>query len=171
LLRLTRESAAPRAVEIRTEHLMPSRDVRRILIVEDEQSLAYLLAQTFLAEPADYEVVTAGTAEEALELVSERPFGVVLADMVLPKMNGLELLERVRLMQPETRVIIMSAYGTDEVRDRATALGAFGYMDKPFPLPKLKGMVMRAFGPVDPDAPPAPSSPGSTREEERARND
>ncbi len=150
---------------------MASRHVRRILIVEDEKSLAYLLAQSFLAEPADYEVVTAGTAEEALELVSDRPFGVVLADMVLPRMSGLELLERVRLMQPETRVIIMSAYGTDEVRQRAAGLGAFDYVDKPFPLPELKGIVMRAFGTASPDAPPTPSSPGSTREEERAHND
>jgi DNA-binding NtrC family response regulator len=138
---------------------MASRHVRRILIVEDEKSLAYLLAQSFLAEPADYEVVTAGTAEEALELVADRPFGVVLADMVLPKMSGLELLERVRLMQPETRVIIMSAYGTDEVRERAAALGAFDYVDKPFPLPELKGIVMRAFG-TTADAPPAPQLHG-----------
>jgi len=139
---------------------MASRHVRRILIVEDEKSLAYLLAQCFLAEPADYEVVTAGTAEEALELVSDRPFGVVLADMVLPKMSGLELLERVRLMQPETRVIIMSAYGTDEVRERAATLGAFDYVDKPFPLPELKGIVMRAFGVGSPDAPAPPQLPG-----------
>jgi two-component system response regulator HydG len=134
---------------------MPVQQVRRILIVDDEKTLVHLLAQNFLTAPEDYEVVTVGSAEEAIELLYERPFGVVIADMVLPKMSGLELLERVRLMQPEAHVIVMSAYGTDEVRERASELGAFEYLEKPFPFAELKRVVVRAFG----EAPEARTQP------------
>jgi two-component system response regulator AtoC len=125
---------------------MTSRQVRRILIVEDEKTLLYLLAQNFLDEPEDYEVVTVGSAEKAIELLAEREFGVIIADIVLPEMSGLELLERVRTMQPHARVILITGYGTLEVRERAQALGAFAYMDKPFPLPAITRAVLKAFG-------------------------
>jgi len=124
---------------------MPSEQVRRILIVEDEKTLSYLLAQNFLEEAEDYEVVTVGSAEKAIEALAERAFGVIIADIVLPEMSGLELLERVRAMQPGARVILMTGYGTAEVRERARDLGAFDYLDKPFPFPAITRAVLEAF--------------------------
>jgi len=135
---------------------MASLQVRRILIVEDEKTLSYFLAQSFLKEPEDYEVVTTGSAEEALEALAERPFGVIITDVVLPKISGLDLLQRVRADWPEARVIIITAYGADTIRERAHALGAFEYIDKPFPFPELKRAVLRAFEAGGPEAPAPP---------------
>jgi DNA-binding NtrC family response regulator len=119
--------------------------IRRILIVEDEKTLSYFLAQSLLKEPEDYEVVTVGSAEEALEAMQARAFGVIIADVVLPQMSGLDLLERVREVEPEACVILITAYGTSEIRARAQALGAFEYVEKPFAFQQMKEAVMRAF--------------------------
>jgi len=135
---------------------MSSQQVRRILIVEDEKTLSHFLAQCFLKEPEDYEVVTAASAEEAIEQLAGRPFGAIITDIVLPGMSGLDLLERVRAAQPGARVIITSAYGTDELRERAGALGAFEYIDKPFAFSGIKRVVLRAFEAASPEAPPTP---------------
>ena len=127
-------------------------EIRRLLIVEDEKTLSYFLAQSFLTEPDDYEVVAVGSAEEALEALAERErsggagrFGVIIADVVLPQLSGLDLLERVRAAGPETRVIVITAYGGEQVYNRARALGAFDYVDKPFEFERLKEAVLRAF--------------------------
>jgi DNA-binding NtrC family response regulator len=132
---------------------MPPEQVRRILIVEDEKTLSYLLAQNFLDKPEDYEVITVGSAEKAVELLAERAFGVIIADIVLPEMSGLDLLEHVRTTQPGARVILMTGYGTAEVRRRARDLGAFKYMDKPFPLPAITQAVIEAFSAAGAGAP------------------
>lgn len=79
---------------------MPPPQVGRILIVEDERTLSHFLAQSFLREPDDYEVVTVASAEEALEALATRAFGVVITDIVLPHMSGLDLIEAPALVPP-----------------------------------------------------------------------
>ena len=124
---------------------MPSEQVRRILIVEDERILLRLLARSFLREPQDYEVVTVSSGEEAMEALAERHFGVVIADLVLPGMTGLDLLERARMMRPEISVIVMTGFGDEEVRQRALARGAIDYIEKPFPFERIHQAVIDAF--------------------------
>ncbi len=139
---------------------MPSPQVRRILIVEDEGTLSHFLAQSFLKEADDYEVVTVASGEEALEALATREFGVLITDILLPQMSGLDLIERVRAVQPRARIIAITAYGDDELRRRARALGAFDFIDKPFPFHTIRDAVLRAFDAVlraadaaDPGAP------------------
>jgi DNA-binding NtrC family response regulator len=140
-------------------------EIRRLLIVEDEKTLSHFLALSFLREPDDYEVVAVGSAEEALEALAEREraaeagrFGVIIADVVLPQLSGLELLSRVRAADPEARVIVITAYGGERLYERARTLGAFDYMDKPFEFERLKEVVLRAF-----------DAPGLERREQPAR--
>jgi DNA-binding NtrC family response regulator len=125
-------------------------DTRRLLIVEDEKTLSYFLAQSFLREPDDYEVVAVGSAEEAIEALAERGdgtgrFEVIITDVVLPQRSGLDLLERVRAADSEARVIVITAYGGRQLHERAQALGAFDYVEKPFEFKRLKEVVLRAF--------------------------
>jgi len=124
---------------------MSPEQIRRILIVEDERSLLHLLARSFLRTPEDYEVVTVGSGEEAIEEMTERPFGVIITDLVLPGMTGLDLLERSRMMHPEVSVIVITGFGDDEVRDRTLALGALDYIEKPFPFERIRQAVLRGF--------------------------
>lgn len=120
-------------------------EVKRILIVEDEATLSYFLAYSLMSEAEDYEVVTARDAETAVSKMEERPFDLVISDIVLPQMDGLTLLRHTRKQWPETKAILMTAYGSPEVRSRAEAMGASAYIEKPFVYSKMRDVVLESL--------------------------
>jgi len=81
---------------------------------------------------AGYEVDEAGSAEEALDLLRRNPYDVVVTDLRMPGMDGIELLERVKAQRPDAEVIVITAYGTVQTAVRAMKLGAYEYLTKPF---------------------------------------
>jgi DNA-binding NtrC family response regulator len=91
-----------------------------------------------------YEVATAGSAEEALELVNEASFEIGLFDMKMPGMSGLELLKKVRAADPELQVMMITAFGTVESAVEAMRNGAFSYLCKPINLEELLEVVRKA---------------------------
>ncbi len=115
---------------------------KRLLIVDDEETLTFSLYQSFIISKNDYEVVTAASAEEALMKMQDNPFHLILSDISMPGMSGLQLLENVGKLYPETVVIIMTAYGSDEKKEEAFALGAVHYIEKPFEIKEVKRLVM-----------------------------
>ncbi|MFC1573353.1 response regulator [Candidatus Eisenbacteria bacterium] len=107
----------------------------RVLIVDDEALLVRTLSQAF--RDAGYDVVTAGSAEDAKEILdSTEAFDLLLLDNRLPGKSGLELLGEVGKM-PETRIVLMTAYDTDETYKESIRLGADLYLSKPFDLKAL----------------------------------
>jgi len=115
-----------------------------ILVIEDETVLARNL-QTFLGRHG-YEVRTAESAEDGLaQLDAFRP-GVVLLDYNLPGMNGLEALKRIRIADPQIRVVMMTGYGNTEVAVTAMKGGAVDYLPKPLALSELKLLLERIVG-------------------------
>jgi len=128
-----------------TEKGNSQQEVRRILIVEDEATLAFFLAHSLMSEAEDYEVLTAQDGETAVAKMEERPFDVVISDIVLPRMDGLSVLGQTRKQWPQTRVILMTAYGSAEIKDRAHEIGAFAYIEKPFVYGKMRDLVLRAL--------------------------
>lgn len=118
---------------------------KRILIVEDQATLAFFLAQSLMSEAEDYEVLTARDAETAMAKMEEKPFDVVISDIVLPEMDGVSLLVQTRKQWPGTRVILMTAYGSAEIKKRARRMGAFAYIEKPFIYAKMRDLVFRAL--------------------------
>ena len=119
--------------------------VKRILIVEDEATLSYFLAYSLMSEAEDYEVVTARDGETGVSKMEEKPFDLVISDIVLPQMDGLSLLQETRTQWPKTRMILMTAYGSPEVKSRAEEMGAFAYIEKPFIYAKMRDLVMKAL--------------------------
>ncbi len=119
--------------------------VKRILIVEDEATLSYFLAYSLMSEAHDYEVVTARDGETAISKMEERPFDLVISDIVLPQMDGLSLLRETRQQWPQTKIILMTAYGSSEVKSRSQELGAFAYIEKPFIYSKMRDLVLQAL--------------------------
>ncbi len=113
-----------------------------ILIVDDERTLARSI-KAFLAE-FGYEAEVAGDAEKALELLESMRPDVVFADVRLPGMSGIELLQRIRAFDPAIPVVIMTAYGTIAGAVEAVKLGAFDYLKKPIDLEELKLLAERA---------------------------
>jgi DNA-binding NtrC family response regulator len=113
-----------------------------MLIVDDEETLTFSLYQSFILEKRDYEVVTAATGEEASEKIAEAPFDLVITDISMPGMSGLELLSKIKQKYPLTEVIIMTAYGSDDKKEESLARGARHYVEKPFEIKQMKQLVM-----------------------------
>ncbi len=118
-------------------------DVKRLLIVDDEETITFSLYRAFIKAPVDCEVITAESGEEAWERIQEKPFDVVITDLAMPGMDGFELLKRLKQEFPATRVIIITAYGSDEKEQRAYAIGADKYLEKPFDINELKNLVFQ----------------------------
>ena len=104
----------------------------RVLVVDDEALIRWSLVETLTS--GGHTVVEAGDAAGALRTVTESaaPFDVVLLDFRLPDSSDLALLSRLKRLSPATRIILMTAFGTPEMRRAATELGASCVLDKPF---------------------------------------
>ena len=112
-----------------------------ILVVDDEKAIQEILAFTLTAE--GYEVATVGSGEEALTRVEQQDFDVILTDIVMPGVDGLEVLERSRLLNPRASVIVMTAYAALETAISALRGGACDFLEKPFEIDDLKQRVRR----------------------------
>ncbi|RMD85863.1 MAG: sigma-54-dependent Fis family transcriptional regulator [Calditrichaeota bacterium] len=113
----------------------------KILIVEDEE-IQRVSLQDDLVE-AGYETMAVGNPKVALELIRKDSFDVVLTDLKMPGMDGVTLLEHIKKIQPDTTVIMMTAYGTVESAVRAMKLGAYDYLTKPFSTDELLLVLKR----------------------------
>jgi len=108
----------------------------RVLVVDDEPDALELL-QAFL-EAKGYEVLTASDGEEALQKVKEERPHLILLDVRMPKMTGLEVLKRVREIDREVGVIMVTAVNEEETGRQALQMGAFDYIIKPLDLKYLE---------------------------------
>ena len=115
-----------------------------ILIVDDEKNYLVVLS-TFLSGEG-YETLTASTAQQALEIAETADLDLVLTDMKMPTMDGIELLKRIKEKTPDLPVVMMTAYGTVEKAVGAMQLGAFNFIQKPFQNETLKQIVNKAVG-------------------------
>jgi two-component system, NtrC family, response regulator AtoC len=114
----------------------------RFLVVDDEESIRRLCMT--VAEGMGFACMQAGTGEEALVLLEEHPAHIILTDLVMPRMSGLEFLERVRSMLPRAEVAVMTGHGSVETAVQAMKLGAYDYIAKPFtPLEELRLFLRR----------------------------
>jgi DNA-binding NtrC family response regulator len=107
----------------------------RILIVDDDQGTLASLSRAFALE--GYTALTASSAARALERISEEPVDAVLTDVVMPEMDGLAFLERLRERAPHLPVILMSGQASVETAVKATRLGALDFVEKPVGLDRL----------------------------------
>jgi len=119
---------------------------RRLLIVDDEETLTFSLYQSFILSDKDYEVSTAGSGEEALDKMKEEAYDLIITDIFMPGISGIELLKRVKSEYPGTEVIVMTAYGSDAKKDEVEELGALHYVEKPFEMKNLRQLVFEVLG-------------------------
>lgn len=115
----------------------------KVLVVDDEPLIRW--AVTEMLGDLEYQVVQAGDARSAIAAIAESaPFEIVLLDVRLPDSDDLVLFDRVRLLAPDARIILMTAHGTRELTERAMNRGAFTVVSKPFELTELAALVTRA---------------------------
>jgi len=115
----------------------------RILIVDDEEIARKNLAHVLTKE--EYDVVTAGDGEAALKELDVSEFDVVLTDLRMGKIDGMDLLDRVRMRYPETRVVMVTGFATVPSAIEAMQKGAFHYIAKPFKLDEVREVIKRAL--------------------------
>ena len=116
--------------ELSTTFVALKTALRRILVVDDEESLRHML-QLFLSREG-FEVVSAGSATQALAELEARPYDCVICDVRMPGTSGLDLLDELRRRGPLPTIIMMSAYGSNDLALQAMKRGAYDYVGKPF---------------------------------------
>ncbi len=114
-----------------------------ILIVDDEKN--YLVVLEALLDPEGYEIVTADNSQDAIRLIRESDLDLVVTDMKMPGMSGMELLEESKKIKPELPVIMMTAFGTIEMAVQAMKKRAYDYITKPFQNEELKLTIKKAL--------------------------
>lgn len=115
----------------------------RILIVDDEEGMRRLLAR--LLQKEGYEVLTAASGPEALRLLRGDAFDLVVTDIQMPEMNGLQLLDEIHAYDPSLPVIVITAYGTVENAVQALRAGAYDYITKPFENDEIRLTIAKAL--------------------------
>ena len=113
----------------------------RVLVVDDEELMRWFLRERLTQ--AGYHVTLAESGAAALHHLRDGSHGVgaIILDYRLPDLNGVEVLRRAKELLPECPVILMSAYGTTDIKDEAEELGASGVLEKPFEMDDLLAML------------------------------
>jgi diguanylate cyclase (GGDEF)-like protein len=114
----------------------------RILVVDDEEMLRDMLFD--MLSNTGYKVKTAKDGQEAISQIEKEPFEIVITDLKMPGMSGIELLHHVHKINPDICIVITTAYGTVESAVSAMKLGAYDYICKPFELAEMKVVIERA---------------------------
>jgi len=110
-----------------------------ILIVDDEESVRYSFKR-FLSDQS-YRISTASTGEEAIQKFRANKHDLVILDLRLPDMSGLEVFKQLKTIDPRIIALIMTAHGTTETAIEATKMGAYDYVLKPFDIPVMKALI------------------------------
>ena len=109
---------------------MADADSTQILVVDDEESLLAVLSQVL--ERDGFNITTANSGEEAWEIFQQTPFPLVITDIVMQGMTGIELLEKIKQMRSDAQVVIMTSYASLDTAVTAMRAGAYDYLFKPF---------------------------------------
>lgn len=115
----------------------------RALVIDDDDSTLELMK--FQLESEGFQVKTADRGEKGLNFVEENDFDIILTDLNLPDINGIEMVRRCKQISPDTEIIMITGYGSTEKAVEATKAGAFYYVEKPVELDELMVLIEKAL--------------------------
>jgi DNA-binding NtrC family response regulator len=115
----------------------------KILLIEDEAVVRESVRDWLVDD--GYDVECAETGEEALERIEKEDFGVLVLDLRLPGVDGLQVFEQAKKLKPKTKGIMITAYPSIETRDKARRLGLIDYLPKPFKVEELEETIKEAL--------------------------
>jgi len=116
----------------------------RLLVVDDEPNMLRLL-KTILMDKTGYEVVTTNNPLEVNKLLQEAPFDLVITDLKMPLVDGIDLVDIIKKINPGLPIIIITAYGTIETAEEAIQKGAYDFITKPFRKETILITIKRAL--------------------------
>jgi DNA-binding response OmpR family regulator len=120
--------------------------LKKVLIVDDEETLTWSMARSLSKDKDNYEVLIANNGREALNFLEKNKIDLVISDIRMPDINGLDLLVRIKKEYPQTKVIIMTAYGSADVQREANQRGSLYYVEKPFEISDLRKIIIDLIG-------------------------
>ncbi len=126
-----------------TAPVSDARTTATILVVDDEPELCQALSR--LLTRHGYQALTAGNGEEALEVLRKEQVPLVLSDLMMPRMNGVELLKAAKIVSPATEMVIVTGHGTIETAVEAMKMGAYDFIEKPFTASTTLKVVRKAL--------------------------
>ena len=112
---------------------------KRILVIEDDQEMRSLLKDFF--EEEGFEIHSVSNGSEAFRILVRELFDLVITDIRMPGLTGLDILPGIKKLQPEAPIIVITAFGSEEVHRRAIERGATAYLEKPLHFHELKTMI------------------------------
>jgi len=122
------------------------KDLKKVLIVDDEETLTWSMAKSLSKDKDKYEVIIANNGKEALTLLKSNKIDLVISDIRMPDINGLDLLVKIKKEYPDTKVIIMTAYGSSDVQKEANRRGSLYYVEKPFEISDIRKIIIDLIG-------------------------
>jgi len=114
--------------------------------VDDEETLTWSMAKSLSKDKDKYEVIIANNGKEALTLLKSNKIDLVISDIRMPDINGLDLLVKIKKEYPDTKVIIMTAYGSSDVQKEANRRGSLYYVEKPFEISDIRKIIIDLIG-------------------------
>ena len=151
------------------EHVGEKGEPVRILVIDDEQVIRDLLHD--MLSSRDYLVTTAEDAKSGLTAARSTQYQVIFTDIRMPGMNGLDVCRQLRQECPDSRVIMMTGYGLEEMIQEALRLGAFASVKKPFDIQDIYDLVDRAIGSARQEEAGQDEAPRRPEDEDNARHD
>ncbi len=121
------------------------RHMSKILIIEDEAAIRRVLVKIISEESTDYEVDEAEDGLVGLEMVKKKDYDLIMSDIKMPKMDGVEVLSKIKVLKPEVPVVMISGHGDLDTAVNTMRLGAFDYISKPPDLNRLLNTVRNAL--------------------------
>jgi len=118
---------------------------KMILIVDDEERVLFVLQNALTKLENNFEVATAGTGEDALRKARDTSFDLVVTDMIMPDMDGIEFTEEIRGLPSEPAVVWMTAYGCRSFEGEAERLGVYRCVEKPLEIQQFRDVVRQAI--------------------------
>lgn len=118
---------------------------RRILLADDDPRVLLILRATIERMREGYQIVTTGDGAEALEEIEDEPFDLVITDVRMPGLSGIELVEAIRALNINTAVIWITAYGCHRLQDKCDRLNVYCCLDKPLRISEIRQAVLKAL--------------------------
>jgi CheY-like chemotaxis protein len=123
-----------------------AKNLKKVLIVDDEETLTWSMAKSLSKDKDKYEVIIANNGREALAQLEKNKIDLVITDIRMPDINGLDLMVKIKKEYPQTKVIIMTAYGSSDVQKEANQRGSLYYVEKPFEISDIRKIIIDLIG-------------------------
>ena len=118
-------------------------DNKRILVIEDDEEMRALLRD--MIEEEGYKAASVNNGSEAFRKLAKESFNLIITDVRMPGLTGLDILPGIKKLQPDAPIIVITAFGSEEVQRKALERGADAYLEKPIHFDKLRTLIHDLF--------------------------